>query len=191
MFYFLTSIIISCGFLFLDSAGQSIVGFGMWSVMSVEPCKNDAEMPWRVRLRKHKLNRTHDAFDGELSLLAEVDDSYGIRADICKMVGGGCKPFMSESRECIPCLVKEHAPENAKTVLMALGINPPEFPIPKGEYRLDNYLVNVEDLSKEGIYGEYGGQLYVVKDGQNIACVRMSVKYEPIDNIGSLPALYG
>ncbi|XP_061722987.1 uncharacterized protein LOC133529308 [Cydia pomonella] len=93
--------------------------------------------------------------------------------------------------ECLPCLVRQHASENARTVFVALGIDPPDFPVPKGKYRLGNYLLDVEDLSKTGVYGEYHGIGYVVKDGQNIACIRMSVKFEPIDNFGSLPALYG
>ncbi|XP_063628837.1 uncharacterized protein LOC134800258 isoform X2 [Cydia splendana] len=179
MFYFVTSLIISCGFLFLDSAGQNMLGAGTWSVLSTQPCENDAEMPWRVRVRRHKLNRTHDAFDGE------------VRVDVCKVVEGGCKPFIKESRECLPCIVREHAWENTKKVLVALGIDPPAFPIPKGEYQLDNYLVDVEELSKKGVYGEYHGQGYIVKDGQDIACLRMSVKFEPIDNFGSMPSLYG
>ncbi|XP_063541249.1 uncharacterized protein LOC134750086 [Cydia strobilella] len=191
MFYFLTSIIISCSFLFLDAAGQIMLGPGMFSVISTQPCENDADMPWRMRLHKHKLNRTHDAFDGEVSLLAELDDSYGARIDVCKMGDGGCKPFIRESRECIPCLARAHASENVRAVLVALGINPPDFPVPKGEYRLDNYLVNAEDLDKISVYGEYHGTGYVVKDGQDVACYRMLIKFEPIDNFGSFPALYG
>ncbi|XP_063368420.1 uncharacterized protein LOC134656823 isoform X2 [Cydia amplana] len=179
MFYFLTTSVISCGFLFLDAAGQSMLGSGTWSVISTQPCENDAEMPWRVRLRRHKLNRTHDVFDLE------------VRGEVCTVVEGGCKPFISESRECIPCIVRERASENARKILEALQVDPPVFPVPKGEYRLDNYLVDVEELSKKGVYGEYRGTGYIVKDGQDVACYRMSVKFEPIDNFGSLPSLYG
>ncbi|XP_063389016.1 uncharacterized protein LOC134674804 isoform X2 [Cydia fagiglandana] len=264
MFYFITSLIISCGFLFLDSAGQNILirppmprcresryerkrahtrgrpgygdyawksgrplsvksviflfiytqGSGTWSVVSTQPCQNDAEMPLRVRLRRHKLNRTHDGFDLE------------VRADVCKMVEGGCKPFMEESRDCLPCLARERGWESTRSVLVALGIDPPDFPIPKfhywiamssqdlnlsikndterqfkqkkyrfrrenGEYKLDNYVVDAEGLAKKGLYSEFQGTGYIVKHGQDIACYQMSVKFEPIDEFGSVSSLYG
>ncbi|XP_063389026.1 uncharacterized protein LOC134674805 isoform X2 [Cydia fagiglandana] len=137
MFYIVTSLIISCGFLFLDSACQNMLGSGTWSVISTQPCENDAEMPWRVRLRRHKLNRTHDVFDAELTALADIDESFS------------------------------------------------------GEYKLDNYMVDTEELSKKGLYGEFQGTGYVVKDGQDIACYQMSLKFEPIDEFGSVSSLYG
>ncbi|XP_063389020.1 uncharacterized protein LOC134674804 isoform X4 [Cydia fagiglandana] len=241
MFYFITSLIISCGFLFLDSAGQNILirppmprcresryerkrahtrgrpgygdyawksgrplsvksviflfiytqGSGTWSVVSTQPCQNDAEMPLRVRLRRHKLNRTHDGFDLEVSSLEDIDDSYSVRADVCKMVEGGCKPFMEESRDCLPCLARERGWESTRSVLVALGIDPPDFPIPKGEYKLDNYVVDAEGLAKKGLYSEFQGTGYIVKHGQDIACYQMSVKFEPIDEFGSVSSLYG
>ncbi|XP_063389023.1 uncharacterized protein LOC134674805 isoform X1 [Cydia fagiglandana] len=191
MFYIVTSLIISCGFLFLDSACQNMLGSGTWSVISTQPCENDAEMPWRVRLRRHKLNRTHDVFDAELTALADIDESFSLRGLVCKVVGGGCKPFIEESRDCLPCIVREHAWENARSVLVAVGIDPPDFPIPKGEYKLDNYMVDTEELSKKGLYGEFQGTGYVVKDGQDIACYQMSLKFEPIDEFGSVSSLYG
>ncbi|XP_061717406.1 uncharacterized protein LOC133525163 [Cydia pomonella] len=142
-------------------------------------------MSWRVRVRRHKLNRTHDAFNGNVSLLEDLDESYGGRLEICKMVFGGCKPFSTRKTDCLAETVKKHGEESARRVFAFVGIDPPTFPIPKGFYHAVNYVANMSNILKESVYGEFKADCYVVKDGMDVACLQLYVKFEPVNNYDS------
>jgi hypothetical protein len=52
----------------------------------------------------------------------------------------------------------------------------------QGEYHLKNVLLDLEELPEDGIYGDFGVDGYIVKDGVDVACVQISVKYEATDS---------
>ncbi|XP_061717409.1 uncharacterized protein LOC133525166 [Cydia pomonella] len=179
------NIIISCGLL-IGIRGQQMLGAGKWTVLSTQQCANDAEMPWTLHVRRHKLNRTHDAFDADIDLEDDLDDSCAIRLDICKVVDGGCKPYMIMADDCLPNFIKKHAKENVEKVLVSGGVDPPDFPIKKGSFHLKDYVISMEEMEKEGVYGTFEVEAFIIKDGQDVACIKITVKYEPRDDYGSM-----
>ncbi|XP_063623132.1 uncharacterized protein LOC134795231 [Cydia splendana] len=156
----LISVLVSCCFLLIGIIGQNILGPGTWSILNIEECARDAEMPWRVRVRRHKLNRTHDAYNANVSVLEDLDDSYGGRLEVCKMVYGGCKHFSTRKTDCLADTVKQYGEESARRALAFVGIDPPTFPIPKGYYQAKNYLANMSNVFKECVYGEFKANCY-------------------------------
>ncbi|XP_063622883.1 uncharacterized protein LOC134794943 isoform X3 [Cydia splendana] len=171
------NIIISC-VLLIGIRGQQMLGAGKWTVLSTQQCAKDADMPWTLRVRRHKFNRTHDAFDVDLELEDDLDDSCAIRLDICKVVDGGCKPYMVMADDCLPNFVKKHAEVNVKLVLGSAGMDPPDFPIQKGRYDVHQFIVDSNGLPKYGMYGEWLADAYVVKDGKDMACQQVVMTYE-------------
>ncbi|XP_063622881.1 uncharacterized protein LOC134794943 isoform X1 [Cydia splendana] len=179
------NIIISC-VLLIGIRGQQMLGAGKWTVLSTQQCAKDADMPWTLRVRRHKFNRTHDAFDVDLELEDDLDDSCAIRLDICKVVDGGCKPYMVMADDCLPNFVKKHAEVNVKLVLGSAGMDPPDFPIQKGSLHLKDYVMNMEDMEKEGVYGTFEVEAFVIKGGEEQACAKVVVKYEPKEDYGAM-----
>ncbi|XP_063384740.1 uncharacterized protein LOC134670851 [Cydia fagiglandana] len=180
------NIIISC-VLLTDIRGQQMLGTGKWTVLSTQQCARDADMPWTLRVRRHKFNRTHDAFDVYLDLKDNLDNSSAIRLDICKVVDGGCKPYMVMADDCLPNFVKKYAQENVKLVLESAGMDPPDFPIQKGSLNLKDYVMNMEDMEdKDGVYGTFEVEAFAIKGGEEKTCAKVVVKYEPKEDYGSM-----
>ncbi|XP_063538180.1 uncharacterized protein LOC134747491 [Cydia strobilella] len=181
------NIIISCGLL-IGIRGQKMLGAGKWTVLSTQQCVKDAEMAWTLRVRRHKINRTHDAFDLDVNLGDDLDDSCAIRFDICMMVDGGCKPYMVMADDCLPNYVKRYAEENVKMILASAGVDPPDFPVKKGSLHLKDYVMNMEEMAKDGVYGTFEVEAFILKDAQELACIKVTLKYEPEDDYGSMGA---
>ncbi|XP_063384446.1 uncharacterized protein LOC134670573 [Cydia fagiglandana] len=104
------------------------------------------------------------------------------RIEVCKVVFGGCKHFTSRKTDCLADTVRQYANASARRALTFVRIDPPTFPIPKGYYKAENYLANMSKVFKECVYGEFKADCYLVKDGMDLACLRLYLKYEPVDN---------
>ncbi|XP_063622992.1 uncharacterized protein LOC134795087 isoform X1 [Cydia splendana] len=174
--------IIVCSFLTLGVSGERMMGIGRWSVSDVQPCANDAEMPWMMRVRRHELNHTHDAYDADVNTLADFDDSVGIRIDACMMMDGGCKRFMTMAYDCARKFINVAARENMRRAFVLAGVDPPEFPIPIGEYQVRNFVLDMENLSKQGVYGDFISDAFITKGGQDMACLKLLLRFEQLDD---------
>ncbi|XP_063384743.1 uncharacterized protein LOC134670856 [Cydia fagiglandana] len=135
-----------------------------------------------LHVRRHKLNRTHDAYDVDGRALEDFDDSVGIRIDACMMMDGGCKPFMTVAYHCARKFINVAARENMRRALVLAGVDPPEFPIPKGEYEVRNFVLDMENLSKQGVYGDFVSDAFLTKDGQDVACLKLLLRFEQLDD---------
>ncbi|KAL0879828.1 hypothetical protein ABMA27_003534 [Loxostege sticticalis] len=160
----------------VTSMGDSMLGPGLWRVVSVGPCEQQLDMTLDVVRRK--VNRTHDGFTAKLTTDEEIDDSFGLRVDICKHVDGGCKPYQVLADESLPRYVQKYAADNARDFLGAAGLDPPDFPIPKGEHVVKNYVFDYSELPEDGIYGEFGADAYIVKEEKDIACLHLDLEYK-------------
>ncbi|XP_061717407.1 uncharacterized protein LOC133525164 [Cydia pomonella] len=162
--------------------GQLILGTGRWSVQNVQDCENDEKYPATMHVRRFKLNRTHDAFNVDTYFGVDVDESFGIRIVIYKKVDGGFKLYMTLADNNLPRFVKAHSEKNIKYGLELAGLDPPDFPVPKGELHIKNFVINMDELAQEGMYGEFMGYGYIIKDLRDVACMKVYYKYEPADD---------
>ncbi|XP_063538182.1 uncharacterized protein LOC134747493 [Cydia strobilella] len=178
--------IILCSFLTFGMSREWMLGIGRWSVLDVQPCANDAEMPWTLRVRRHELNRTHDAYDADVNTLADFDDSVGIRINTCMMMDGGCKHFQTLNYGCARILIYFAARDNVRRSLEAVGLDPPDFPIPQGEYHVENFVLDLSHLNNRSLYGSFSSEVIFWKDGQDVACLKVALSFEPLGD-GSPP----
>ncbi|XP_063622993.1 uncharacterized protein LOC134795087 isoform X2 [Cydia splendana] len=178
--------IIVCSFLTLGVSGERMMGIGRWSVSDVQPCANDAEMPWMMRVRRHELNHTHDAYDADVNTLADFDDSVGININTCMMTDGGCELFKMLSFGCARILIYFAARDNVRRALEAVGLDPPDFPIPQGEYHVENFVLDLSHLNNHSLYGNFSSEVILWKEGQDVACLKVALRFEPLED-GSPP----
>lgn len=48
------------------------------SIQSVEQCPEPDQYKYAVNVQRHKINRTHEAFDGDTNLGIPLDDKTGV-----------------------------------------------------------------------------------------------------------------
>ncbi|XP_063384742.1 uncharacterized protein LOC134670855 [Cydia fagiglandana] len=174
--------IILCSFLTLRVSGKRMMGIGRWSVSDVQPCANDAEMPWMMRVRRHELNRTYDAYDADVHTLADFDDSVGIRISTCMMMDGVCENFQTLNHGCARILIYFAARDNVWRALEAFGIDPPDFPIPQGEYHAENFVLDLSHLNDYSLYGNFSSEVSLFKEEQDVACLKVAIRFEPLED---------
>ncbi|XP_063366424.1 uncharacterized protein LOC134654894 [Cydia amplana] len=172
--------IISCTFLILTIRCQE--DKCKWTFLNIQNCSNDAEMPYKMYMHKYKVNRTHVAFDFGGDVPEPIDDSYAVRVDIKRKVTGAWKQYMIWGDDCLPCAGKKFAEENVKRGFIAAGIDPPEFPVPKGRYDVKQFVVDTTELPQFsrllGMDGEWSADVYVIKDGRDLLCHQIVMLYE-------------
>ncbi|XP_063366425.1 uncharacterized protein LOC134654895 [Cydia amplana] len=176
--------IIFCFLLIPGVLGQLVLGPGTWSIVNVQQCENGEKYPAKMHIRKFKLNRTHDAFDVDTYFGPDVDETFGIRLVLYKKVDGGFKLFMTLADDNLPRFVKAYSAKNIKHGLELAGIIPPDFPVPRGELHIRDFVINVDELAQEGMYGDFLGYGYIIKDLRDVACMKVYYKYEPNDDKG-------
>ncbi|XP_061717408.1 uncharacterized protein LOC133525165 [Cydia pomonella] len=175
------SSIISCSVLIFTIKGQGMIGTGKWTLVVAQNCSRDAEMPHKMYMHKHKLNRTHNYFDLGATIPEVIDNSIAVRVDIKRKVDGAWKQYMIWADDCLPCACKQFAGKNMKRGFEAAGIDPPDFPIPKGRYDIHRFIVDSNGLPKFGMWGEWMADAYVMKDGKDMACQQVLMTYEKTD----------
>ncbi|XP_030026890.2 uncharacterized protein LOC115444731 [Manduca sexta] len=179
-------IIFTLFFTFSMVHGQqgSMIGPGLWNILSFmeyEPRVGD-NLYMNCDVVKRRLNRTNEGYNVTCDFEKDLDDSYGILIDICKKVDGGCKPYQILKDENITQFFEKYTNENIKQLLLLAGVDPPEFPLATGSYKVQNYMVDYCNLPPNCPYGEYEGTGCITKHGQRVCCVAAIVEFVEDNN---------
>ncbi|XP_028170099.1 uncharacterized protein LOC114359791 isoform X1 [Ostrinia furnacalis] len=182
--YWVFAILIPCCICVLPSV---LVGPGSWMVIHVEQCVDNEKYPFQFVFNRRKVNRTHDGFSGYIYLDRDLDETFGVRVDICKHVDGGCKPTAVLEDDCYCNFAEKYAKENVEDCLInSMGMSPPLCPIPAGNHTISNYVFNYAELPEQGMYGRFGVDLYILDGGEDIGCVHLTVNFENRDDLVNL-----
>ncbi|XP_063622969.1 uncharacterized protein LOC134795062 [Cydia splendana] len=175
--------IFACSFLICGISGQKNVGPGKWSVLNIMKCDKDSMMPMKLDANRRKVNRTHDGFNAKLEVEEEIDDTFGVRLDICKVVDGGCKDYSTMADDSLIKFAKKYAEGNVKTAMECADIDPPDFPVPVGVHTIKSFLFNYDELPPEGPYGEYMACGYLIKDAREVMCAKVHTMFQEVEEI--------
>ncbi|CAH0718964.1 unnamed protein product, partial [Brenthis ino] len=162
---------------------DDMLGPGIWSLISVIECTEPlVQEDIQIQLTKHKLNRTHDGVSAKLKAIAKIDDNYGVLIDVCKYVDGGCKQYQLISDNSVVSMLEKYAKDMVADVLGFANIDPPEFPIPQGEYEINDYVVNYCQLPREAPYGKFEASGFLVQGNVKVGCVRLVLEFNKFED---------
>ncbi|XP_028170102.1 uncharacterized protein LOC114359792 isoform X2 [Ostrinia furnacalis] len=172
--YWVFAILIPCCICVLPSV---LVGPGSWMVIHVEHCVDNDKYPYQFQFNRRKVNRTHDGFSGWMYLDRDLDETFGVRVEICKHVDGGCKPSLLLKDDCYCNFAEKYAKENIEDCLVtSMDMSP------RGNHSISNYVFNYAELPDQGMYGKLGVEVYILDGDEKIGCVQLTVNFENIDD---------
>ncbi|CAH2087812.1 unnamed protein product [Euphydryas editha] len=162
---------------------EDMLGPGLWSLISISECSLDLENEVATfEVNKHKLNRTHDGISATFVAAETIDDKYGVLIEVCKYVDGGCKQYQVVSDNSVVSMLNKYSKENVINVLTLAGIDPPEFPIEKGEYHFDDYVFEYCKLPRESIYGEFEALTFLVLNNEKVSCIKSVLEFNKLED---------
>ncbi|KAL0879614.1 hypothetical protein ABMA27_003333 [Loxostege sticticalis] len=173
--------IATCG-LIIAVTSLEILGPGRWDVLNVAQCDNPDQYEVQIFVHKKKFTRDKDCYNGNLTLVDRLDESYAIRIELCVTVDGGCKPYQNYSDDSFINYIKRYAQHNVEKALLMSGVDPPEFPMEPGVYHIENYVFDYCELLRTGVYGKYGTDVFLIKDGKNIGCMHYLLEFRAGDD---------
>ncbi|KAJ8728744.1 hypothetical protein PYW07_006440 [Mythimna separata] len=157
--------------------GTGDIGPGVWKVNYIRKCETDLHK-FKFDIIQKKINRTHDGFTANFKLDESFNEDFGIRVDICKYVDGGCKQYQVLSDDCFVNFVNKYAENNVKEGLTMAGFDPPEFPLPAGDYSVSDYIFDYSELPSDAIYGRFCAKGFMLKDTEEVGCVELHVEFK-------------
>ncbi|XP_030023272.1 uncharacterized protein LOC115442387 isoform X2 [Manduca sexta] len=159
-------------------------GPGLWNILNIYKYEGEGQDEFYLDydIVKRRLNRTHEGYNISCDLQKDFDDSHAMHIDICKKVDGGCKPYQILDDDSVVHFIEQHSKENLENLLTAAGVDPPEFPIPKGKYTVNNFIIDYCDLPPNGPYGEYEAVACIMKDAVKALCVVTNVEFVEDDD---------
>ncbi|XP_045453630.1 uncharacterized protein LOC123662894 [Melitaea cinxia] len=165
----------------------NMLGPGVWSLTSLDKCSIELkEEIITLDLYKHKLNRTHDGISADGDFLNDIGDNYGALVEICRFVDGGCKPSQVLSDNSVANMIRQYgSKENIINALTLANIDPPEFPIPKGKYHVDDFMIDYCKLPRDGFYGKFEGVGYLMRGSDKVGCIKMVMEFNKFDDDNS------
>ncbi|XP_045453618.1 uncharacterized protein LOC123662881 [Melitaea cinxia] len=167
----------------VQTYANDMLGPGMWSLISIGDCSLDLENEVATfEVNKHKLNRTHDGFSATIVASETIDDKYGGLVEVCKYVDGGCKQYQVVSDNNVVSMLNKYSKENVISALTLANIDPPEFPIEKGEYHVEDYVLEYCKLPQEAIYGEFEALSFLVLNNEKVACVKCVLEFNKLED---------
>ncbi|KPI98256.1 hypothetical protein RR46_09472 [Papilio xuthus] len=155
-------------------------GPGKWVIVSIDRCEEDEKYQTNIDVDMHRANRTHVAFSFKVSLAEDFDYTVSIRIDICKYVDGGCKTYQTLADESAINFCEKYAKQNVDAALQMLDMN--GFPLPVGDYAVDDYIFNVAELPENAVYGDFVGKGYLIKQGVEFSCVKVAANFVKNDD---------
>ncbi|CAB3252552.1 unnamed protein product [Arctia plantaginis] len=168
------SALLSGGLLMVES--NSDVGPGKWNLIDITKCEEEYHK-FKFDIEKKKINRTHDGIDAYVTLDEDFTDQFAMRIDICKEVDGGCKQYQVITDESFVKFIYKYAKNNVRTCLEMGNIDPPEFPIPAGEYDIKEFIFNNDELPADGPYGEFAARGYMLRGSEEIGCIEVYAEF--------------
>ncbi|XP_050355730.1 uncharacterized protein LOC126776908 isoform X2 [Nymphalis io] len=136
----------------------------------------------KVEMDKHKLNRTHDGISADVITTETIDSKYAALVEICKYVDGGCKPYQILSDNDVVSMLNKYAEENVLNALTLAKIDPPEFPVEKGEYHVDDYVMDYCKLPREAVYGKFETLSFLMLNGEKVGCIKCVLEFNKFED---------
>ncbi|CAH1634720.1 unnamed protein product [Spodoptera littoralis] len=167
------------GILFTTCSGDvELLGKGRWLVLTMMDCEDADQYDIILTSSRTKINRTHDSFNLHMDLDRELNSSYGVQLIIYKEMDGGFKYHQTMGSDNFCEYVKENTGENWSKLLTLGGFDPPDCPIPTGEFKINEFIVDYQQLEETGLYGTFDVTLHLLHEGHKIICTRWLVRFE-------------
>ncbi|CAH2055652.1 unnamed protein product, partial [Iphiclides podalirius] len=157
-----------------------MLGPGKYTIVNIEKCAAAELYPSGMNVEVHRVNRSHVAFTFTVHFDRDINEFVSIRIDICKYVDGGCKPYQTLVDESAIRFCEKYAKKNVETGLSMADIE--NWPILAGDYTVDDYIFNLDELPEKGMYGDFIAKSYLLMEGVEFACVQVAVKFEKCDD---------
>ncbi|XP_035443134.2 uncharacterized protein LOC118271235 [Spodoptera frugiperda] len=167
------------GALFTTCYGDAeLLGEGRWLVLSMRDCEDADQYDIIMTSSRTKINRTHDSFNMHLDLDRELNSSYGIEVDIFKLIDGTFKFHHTMGGDDFCEFAKKHTGDNWNKLLALGGVDPPDCPIPTGEIKINEFIVDYQQMEKTGLYGTFDVIVYLLQEGHRIICTQWMLRFE-------------
>ncbi|KAF9824723.1 hypothetical protein SFRURICE_010330 [Spodoptera frugiperda] len=153
-------------------------GEGRWLVLSMRDCEDADQYDIIMTSSRTKINRTHDSFNMHLDLDRELNSSYGIEVDIFKLIDGTFKFHHTMGGDDFCEFAKKHTGDNWNKLLALGGVDPPDCPIPTGEIKINEFIVDYQQMEKTGLYGTFDVIVYLLQEGHRIICTQWMLRFE-------------
>ncbi|GBP59984.1 hypothetical protein EVAR_41266_1 [Eumeta japonica] len=152
---------------------EKMLGAAEVRVNQLELCPDFENDPFALQWTQRKLNRTTEAWSGNMSFDVHIGEGVWLYANAAKKVDGGWKPNAYQLNHSNVCeFLMEYGGDNFKKVLIEIGVEP-ECPVPPGSYSLKDYVVDYDSLPQTLLYGEFRIEAQVMlDDGPGLWIVR-------------------
>ncbi|XP_045778775.1 uncharacterized protein LOC123876512 [Maniola jurtina] len=165
----------------LSQGGFNTQGEGVYTTISVDECGSEIEDPiMTFEVEKHKINHTHEVFNAKIGATMDIDDSFGLFIEVCKLVDGGCKHYATIV-EGMEKLLKKHAKNNLENAFRCAGLDQKEFPIPKGNHEVKDFIMDYCELPTYAPFGTFEAEAYVIKDERRVGCIKAVLEFKEDD----------
>ncbi|XP_045778776.1 uncharacterized protein LOC123876513 [Maniola jurtina] len=169
-------------FLIISEGGWKMQGDGVYSVIDVDKCDTeieDAIMTFEVE--KHYINHTHEVFNAKISATMDIDNTFGLVIEVCKLVDGGCKHYFSIIDN-MENLLNKYAKKNLEEALRCAGLDQKNLPIPKGNYEVKDLVMDYCHMpTSDQYYGSYEAEIYFMKDDKRVGCLKTAAEFKEDD----------
>ncbi|CAH0663744.1 unnamed protein product [Spodoptera exigua] len=155
-----------------------LLGKGRWLVLTMMNCEDADQYDIILTSSRTKINRTHDSFNLHMDLDRELNSSYGVELVIYKEMDGGFKFHQTMGSDNFCDFVKEYTGENWSKLLSMAGVDPPDCPIPTGEFKITEFVVDYQQLEETGLYGTFDVTVFLLHEAHRIICTRWLVRFE-------------
>ncbi|XP_069362409.1 uncharacterized protein [Maniola hyperantus] len=174
-------IFIFAHFFIMSEGGWNMQGDGVYSTIDVDKCEIEIENEiLTFEVEKHKINHTHDVFNAKVGATMDIDDTFGLVIEVCKIVDGGCKHYFSivDSME---KFVAKYAKANLETAFRCAGLDQKEFPVPQGNHEVKDFVMDYCGMVRNAQYGIFEADIYIMKDEQRVGCLKAVVEFKEDD----------
>ncbi|KAJ8728749.1 hypothetical protein PYW07_006445 [Mythimna separata] len=154
------------------------IGKGQWQVKHIEECEKPEQYPHRIQINRRKINRTHDAFNAHIVTTTEINDTFGVQLVLYKEVDGGFRLIQQISNGYLCTFGKSFAGRNIQMLFEKAGIDPPDCPIPAGEYTIEDFVIDYRPIMSTSLYGDFQTYTYITYRGKRVACGRTHCRFE-------------
>ncbi|XP_026736860.1 uncharacterized protein LOC113500312 [Trichoplusia ni] len=168
--------IVACACVAVISGGN--FGAAIWSTRAINQC-DEPNHKFKTVIKLMDINETHDGFYGDVELVEDFTEEYGVRLDISKLVEDEFKQFDVIYDDNLFNFFDKYAHKYVVGCFNAVGINPPALPIPKGNYKINEYVYSKEIMP--GLFGTYMIKLYIVKDNLDEGCIEIQIEGEEVE----------
>ncbi|XP_077298980.1 uncharacterized protein LOC143920137 [Arctopsyche grandis] len=180
MFTFIGVLCILSYILFDASCEPSIGGPADLNIKSIDQCPDPEQYKYVVNIQRHKVNRTHEAFDGNSNLEIPLDENTGIYVNVAKKTkDGSYKPNELEFKETDACrFLLKWVGKGFTELLTSIG-EPPNCPVKTGSYVFKNFLIDYRELPSTLPYGDFRADMYLIRDEERVICLQVFFMTKP------------